>query len=121
VRRNVTKALAIHGDGVAIPVLIEAIADEHWQVRRFAAQALQKIFQTIKNEDAIPALVNALADEYADVRKDVAIALGNLGSQLAISSLQQALDDPDREVSIQAERSIQRIKDYSSVSAGQPS
>jgi hypothetical protein len=110
VRRNITKALAIHGDGVAIPVLIEAIADEHWQVRRFAAQALQKIFQTSKSEAAIPALVKALTDEYADVRKDAAIALGDLASPDALQALCQALDDPDREVSIRAERAISKIE-----------
>ncbi|MFL0647960.1 MULTISPECIES: HEAT repeat domain-containing protein [Cylindrospermopsis] len=109
VRRNVTKALAIHGNDGAIPALIEAIADEHWQVRRFAAQALQKIFQTVKTEIAIPALIRALADEYADVRKDVVIALATLGSPLAIAPLKQMLDDPDREVSIQAKGAMEKI------------
>ncbi|MDZ4873655.1 MAG: hypothetical protein CLLPBCKN_003051 [Chroococcidiopsis cubana SAG 39.79] len=35
--------------------------------------------------------------------------LGNLGNSDAISALQQALDDCDREVTIQAQRAIEKI------------
>lgn len=46
----------------------------------------------------------------ADVRKEAAIALGTLASPEALPALQQALDDPDREVSIQAQRAISKIQ-----------
>ncbi|HEY9804920.1 MAG TPA: HEAT repeat domain-containing protein, partial [Candidatus Obscuribacterales bacterium] len=56
------------------------------------------------------ALVRALADEYSDVRREAAIALGNLAHPAGIHPLQQALDDPDRDVCIYAQRAIQKIQ-----------
>ncbi|MCC5661972.1 HEAT repeat domain-containing protein [Nostoc sp. XA010] len=38
------------------------------------------------------------------------MALGNLAHPDVINPLQQALDDPDKEVSIQAQRAIQKIQ-----------
>ena len=75
-------------------------------MRKSAAQALQKI----PDIQVMPKLIQALTDEYADVRKEAAIALGNLAEPDAINPLQQALDDPDREVCIQVQRAIQKIK-----------
>ncbi|WP_191757769.1 HEAT repeat domain-containing protein [Komarekiella delphini-convector] len=46
----------------------------NWQVRKAAAQALQKILDI----QVMPKLIQALTDEYADVRKEAVIALGNL-------------------------------------------
>ena len=69
-------------------------------MRKSAAQALQKI----PDIQVMPKLIQALTDEYADVRKEAAIALGNLAEPDAIKPLQQALDDPDREVCIQTTR-----------------
>ena len=56
----------------------------------------------------------ALTDEYSDVRKEAAIALGNLENTDALNALQQALDDPDRDVSIYAERAIKKIQNLTS-------
>ncbi len=58
----------------------------------------------------MPPLINALTDEVSDVRKEAAIALGKLANPAALQALQQALDDPDREVSIRAERAIANIQ-----------
>jgi HEAT repeat protein len=106
VRRNAAKSLAIHADAKALPSVAIALKDEHWQVRKFALQVLQKI----PNIKYLPKVIEALTDEYSDVRKEAAIALGNLGSSNALNALQQALDDPDREVCIYAERAIKKIQ-----------
>ena len=106
VRRNVAKSLAIHASPDALPTLTTALQDEHWQVRKFALQAVQK---TPSNE-LLTELVQLLADEFSDVRKEAAIALGTLTTPAALHALHQALDDPDREVSIQAERAIKKIQ-----------
>ncbi|WP_199755913.1 HEAT repeat domain-containing protein, partial [Chroococcidiopsis cubana] len=82
-----------------------ALKDEHWQVRKSAIQVLQKI----PDARLLSTLIQTLADEYSDERKEAAIALGNLGNSDAISALQQALDDCDREVTIQAQRAIEKI------------
>jgi HEAT repeat protein len=58
----------------------------------------------------MPALIRALADEYSDVRKEAAIALGNLSNPAAMPALQQSLDDPDKEVTIFAQKAIQKIQ-----------
>jgi HEAT repeat protein len=75
-------------------------------VRKFAIQVLQKT----PDENLLPALIEALTDEYSDVRKEAAIALGNLGNANALNALKQALDDPDRDVSIYAQRAIDKIQ-----------
>ena len=42
------------------------------------------------------------------------VALGNLENTDALNALQQALDDPDRDVSIYAERAIKKIQNLTS-------
>ncbi|MCC5612231.1 HEAT repeat domain-containing protein [Nostoc sp. CHAB 5834] len=63
--------------------------------------------------------MQALTAEYADVREEAIIALGNLAHPDVINPLQQALDDPDKEVSIQAQRAIQKIQTAKIVSREQ--
>lgn len=75
-------------------------------MRKFVLQVLQKM----SDQNLLPDLIKALTDEYSDVRKEAAIALGNLDNTQALNALQQALDDPDRDVSIYAERAIKKIR-----------
>jgi HEAT repeat protein len=75
-------------------------------VRKFVLQVLKKM----PDQNLLPDLIKALTDEYSDVRKEAAIALGNLDNAQALNALQQALDDPDRDVSIYAERAIKKIR-----------
>lgn len=92
----------------AIPALCQAIAsDSDWQVRKFALQALQKTL----DQRTLPALIKALTDEYSDVRREAAIALGGLQNPAALNALQQALDDPDKDVCIYTQRAIQKIQE----------
>jgi HEAT repeat protein len=113
VRRNAAKSLAIQAHPEALPALAIALQDAHWQVRKFVLQALQKTPQTTLSDDLLPdliqALIQALADEFSDVRKEATIAIGQLGNADALNALQQALDDPDREVCIYAQRAIDAI------------
>ncbi|MEM9091479.1 MAG: HEAT repeat domain-containing protein [Cyanobacteria bacterium P01_F01_bin.53] len=128
VRRNAAQAIDIHtttphdtdtngteiqATATTLPALTQAIADEHWQVRKFVARALQ----TVATPATIPSLIKALSDEYSDVRKDAAIALGKIGHSDALSALQQTLDDPDRDVQIFSGRAIQAIQQQLSETA----
>jgi HEAT repeat protein len=47
----------------------------------------------------------------SDVRRDAAIALGALKKSAALNALQQALDDPDRDVCIYTQRAIKSIQE----------
>ena len=60
-----------------ISYLIEALKDEDWCVRYFAAIALGDIGPEAKK--AVPALIEALKDEDENVRGNAAIALGKIG------------------------------------------
>lgn len=123
VRRNAAQAIDIHTTtphekdtqttATTLPALTQAIADDHWQVRKFVARALQ----TVATPATIPSLIKALSDEYSDVRKDAAIALGKIGHSDALSALQQTLDDPDRDVQIFSGRAIQAIQQQLSETA----
>lgn len=106
VRRNAAKSLALHASPAALPALSTALQDNHWQVRKFALQALQHS----PDNASLANLMPLLKDEFADVRQEAAIA--KLTTPAALNALQPALDDPDREVSIQAERAIEKVKQF---------
>jgi HEAT repeat protein len=107
VRRNAAKSLTTHANPNAIAALEKAAEDQHWQVRKFSLQALQ----TIAAERTLPLFIKALTDEYSDVRREGVKALKILNNPVALTPLQQALDDPDRDVCIFAQRAIQSIQD----------
>ena len=86
----------------AVEPLIQALKDEHWDVRRKAAWALGNI----GDAKAIGPLIQALRDEYPDVREEAAWALGNIRDARAIGSLIQALRDEYPDVRRQAARSL---------------
>jgi len=107
VRRNSAKSLTTHANPDAIESLETSAEDPHWQVRKFSLQALQKIAA----ERTLSLFIKALTDEYSDVRREGVIALKILNNPVALTPLQQALDDPDRDVCIFAQRAIQSIQD----------
>lgn len=107
VRRNAAKSLTTHANPSAIAALEKSAEDQHWQVRKFSLQALQKI----ATDRTLPLFIKALTDEYSDVRREGVIALRILNNPVALTPLQQALDDPDRDVCIFAQRAIQSIQD----------
>ena len=111
--------------------------DESWEVRRNAAQALErqsnaaaaeslakaisddhwqvrkfalKALHPFVREDFLPALIPLLCDDYSDVRKETALALGGIKADQSKSALLQSINDSDIEVRIASEKSIARIE-----------
>jgi len=74
-----------------VPVFIEALTDESFEVRTSAAIALGK---TGKPEGAKPLREAAMKDRHKDVRDSAVLALGLLGSQGDIPFLFRLLQDP---------------------------
>jgi vesicle coat complex subunit len=72
-----------------VPLLVQALQDEAWWVRKAACEALGKI----GDPQAIPPLLQALQDEAWWVRKAACEALGAIGDPQAIPPLLQALQD----------------------------
>jgi HEAT repeat protein len=95
----------------ALPLIIEALKDNHELVREHAARALVKL----SNLAALEPLLAALKDEKSDVRYNVALALGQLGDKRALPALKQLQKDKNltsyrvevREAAIEAIRNIQ--------------
>lgn len=74
----------------AVMPLIEALGDDHGQVRRHAADALG----AIGNPQSVNSLIKALSDcEYSSVRTSAANALGIIGDKRAVEPLINALID----------------------------
>lgn len=113
------------------------LTDESWEVRRNAAQALERksipssadsLVKAIHDEHwqvrkfALKAiqphvadiyssnLIPLLCDDYSDVRKEAALALGSIKSEEVKSALQQSLNDSDIEVRIASEKSLAKIQ-----------
>jgi HEAT repeat protein len=74
----------------AVEPLIEALRDEHEEVKIVAARALQEIGQP-----ALNALIAALRDDDIEVRRRVVWLLWTLGDRTAVEPLIAALKDPD--------------------------
>jgi HEAT repeat protein len=72
-----------------VPLLVQALQDEAWEVRAAACEALG----AIGDPQAIPHLAQALQDEAWSVRKAACEALGRIGDPQAIPPLAQALQD----------------------------
>jgi HEAT repeat protein len=74
------------------PVLIDAMGDDHPEVRRGAGHALHKL-----GPATVPFLIRALKHEKADVRERAARGLYDLAphAQKAIPALTEALNDTD--------------------------
>ena len=78
------KALGKIGDGRAVVPLVTALHDEHWIVRKLAAEALMKIRGTlttwkVSNKQLMEALTDALKyGNHPDVREAAAYVLGKI-------------------------------------------
>jgi HEAT repeat protein len=62
-----------------IPALVEALRDESWIVRLYAARALQQIDPGAAEKSAVPALRDLLDHENSDARLEAVNALQNPG------------------------------------------
>ena len=113
------------------------LEDESWEVRRNAAQALErksnpqasaslavairdqhwqvrkfalKALQPHVLEAYAPSIISLLCDDYSDVRKEAALALGGINSEQSKAALSQSINDTDIEVRIASGKSLARLK-----------
>jgi HEAT repeat protein len=90
-----------------VPLLVQALQDEAWEVRAAACEALG----AIGDPQAIPHLAQALQDEAWWGRKAPCWALGKIGDPQAIPPLLQALKDEDSWVRAAACEALGKIGD----------
>ncbi len=109
-RYQAARALTVIRDREAIPVLINLLEHEDWQVRRFAARILGR--RDVRS--AVPHLIPLLEDSKAPIRKEAADSLRRLyqaGSiSQAIEPLTRALTDRAPSVRTAASRALSRIR-----------
>jgi HEAT repeat protein len=89
----------------SVEPLIEALADENSEVRRYAANTLGKI----KDDRAIVPLIHALRDKNWIVRNWVADALEEIGEP-AVVYLTHALGDEDKDMQKAAKKVLEKIQ-----------
>jgi HEAT repeat protein len=103
-------------DRRAAPYLIAALADEKWEVRRGAAEALQKIDPDWSGSEAarrmIPHLIAALRDE--ETGKNAAGALARIG-KAAVPALIQVLQELHPQAAQLAAWALGEIKDATAI------
>jgi HEAT repeat protein len=101
----VSKMFEVLGEISGPDLLISALRDEQWKVRRSAAERLGEI----KDKRAVEPLIAALGDEIAWVRWQAAEALGEIGDERAIGPLVAALGDKDPLVRENAAKALEKI------------
>lgn len=107
VRMAAARAIGEVRDRRAGETLIATLADSDWRVRRLAAWALNEM----KEERAVAALCSLLlSDSRAEVRSAAAEALGEIASNQALPSLQQALNDAEPGVRAKVSWAIAEIQ-----------
>lgn len=138
VRKEAMLTLA-HLDQPDVIDILESslLKDDSWEVRRNAAQALErksdpststslsvaikdnhwqvrkfalKALQPHVLETFAPIIISLLCDEYSDVRKEAALALGGIKTEQAKAALLQSINDTDIEVRIASEKSLARLQ-----------
>ena len=95
IRRESAWALGMITNRSTIPVLIDALDDEAWEVRDTAAKSLGRF----KDARTIPALIKALKDPVPNVAISAAAALGEIGTP-AKAALMAIIKNPKVSVSI---------------------
>jgi HEAT repeat protein len=99
VRKVATTALGLKGDVAAIPGLLNLLQDK-W-VRETAVRALGQF--------GLPTLLPILQGRDAVLREVAVTALGTIGDATVISSLLDALTDPERRVRSAAEEALVKM------------
>lgn len=96
---------------LALPVLIAAVGDSRYNVRRNAAVALGRL----GDAGAVDALIPALQDTNHDVRRRVVETLGKLGDPRALDPIAVALKDDDEFVRKAAAEALGQLNDERAV------
>lgn len=125
-RRQAVESIAGLREDGALDLLVQALGDESWRVRKTAVDAILCLGDValvvdalvgalnadenagLRNsavealirvgEPAVPALLKKSADPSADVRKFIIDVLGGIGDATALGALVEALGDPDENV-----------------------
>jgi HEAT repeat protein len=95
----------------AVPVLVDALSDDDWRIRLYAADVLGQI----GTAEAVPALIDALRDPETRVRWRAANALGAMQHRAAVPDLIDLLRDSSADVRITAAWALGQIKDGAAV------
>ena len=98
------------GDKRAVDPLINALADDEYQVRQAAAEALGQL----GDKRAVDPLIKALVDGHSDVRKAAAEALGQLGD-VAVDPLTKILLDDNSDIRRSAAEALGQLGDKRAV------
>jgi HEAT repeat protein len=144
VRYEAVRTLAGRANGAAMPLLLRALADESWRVRKEAVEVLAALpdreavipaliegmghaLQSVRaaaaetlvlmGRIATPALVRALSSGTPEVRRRAALVLGDLKEASAVPSLAAALVDTDRRVRVAAAEALESLGTEGAVQA----
>ncbi|MFQ5520302.1 MAG: HEAT repeat domain-containing protein, partial [Candidatus Methylomirabilia bacterium] len=130
VLRGLVRVLGQMGDAQAVEPLIGILGDTDWQVRKEAAEALDRLgwqpdrgvagvsYRIAKGQwgkcsqigaPAVELLIAALEDERGDVRVGAARALGRIGDARAVEPLIGILGDTDWQVRRVAAEALDRL------------
>lgn len=86
--RQWADAVKLAGD--SLPMLLKALKEESWEVRRQVALALKE-----RGREAIDLLVEALEDSDEDIRREAALIFKEVGDETTIEPLVRALSSSD--------------------------
>ena len=134
VRKETMLTMAHLDEPDVLPLLMTSLlSDASWEVRRNAAQALERksnpasasalsesigddhwqvrkfslrALKSLVLNDHLSNILPLLCDDYSDVRKEAALALCGIKMDQSKAALQQTLDDSDIEVRIAAKKSL---------------
>lgn len=107
-RWKILEAMGRLGGSQAVSTLSTALNDGDQRVVEEAVRGLA----LLKVKDAVPALQQlAVSADSPNLRQAVFEALGELGDRRAVSTLRQALNNPDRFVELQAAYGLARLGD----------
>ncbi|MHC4093557.1 MAG: HEAT repeat domain-containing protein, partial [Planctomycetota bacterium] len=113
------RALAETEDPAAVPLLEGLVRDESAETRREALMMLGRLADVEGVRATLPAVIAAVGDPHAVVRMVACVLLGRLASPddaEAITALQRAYVDEDREVRWNGALSLARLRDGSGAS-----
>ncbi len=105
VRRAATMALGKLEDVRIVAALLQALHDKDWEVKNIATEALKAI-----GEPALIPTISTLQDESKYVRRAAIRVIQVIGDLRSIEALTQALNDPDHEVQVLAQKALTIIK-----------
>lgn len=117
-RRNAARALGRLGQVAqhAMPALLLASGDRHWDVRAEAVWAIGKVARQNEAVDAVSVLTTALDDPSDRVRWSAAWSLARIGpaAEAAVPALIERLKDPSQKIRASAVSALTRVASQSS-------